>query len=87
MGFRHFFQYDSTPTIEPAMFESSFLSDVINLYYVAQWPHRSNGWLVRVICDVTVARFLNAYNGLQIILTYRSKQICQIYCECDAGVW
>ena len=30
---------------------------------------------------MTVARSLNAYNGLQIILTYRSKQICQIYCE------
>ena len=28
-----------------------------------------------------MARCLTAYNGIQIILTYRSKQTCQIYCE------
>ena len=33
-GFHAVFQYDSALTHQPAMFESSFLSDVINLYYM-----------------------------------------------------
>ena len=55
------------------MFESSFLSDVINLYYM--FPNDLVGPMSDMLDGGTLL------NRIQWPTYYRSKQICQIYCE------
>ena len=58
------------------MFESSFLSSVINFY------HMLLNDLVGPTDDMlNGGTLLNCNNGIQIILIYKSKQTYQIYCE------
>ena len=77
VGFKAVFQYHSTSTNQLCLSPLFCQNDLINLYY--KLPSDLVGPTGDMLDGGTLL------NRIQIILTYRSKQICQIYCEYVTG--